>query len=270
MDYIIEFFGETLYRVAEERAKEFISKKSLQKLLLGIMKEDKEAKVDNILRKEIMNISSEKIKPNLFEEQLKENLDNIFEMAFPDSTYRNQHSNNVVKKYKKNAMKEFLGLYHLEENIEEILKNLDKTNQSTQKIHSRIDNVEEHVGKIDKKMDKMPKFVEKAIKEGKTGQLLFINELNQSRAYFYLIMELCTNLYRYDDDLEDDLDYILGNSIKGEYGNFEYAIDNDEGFCKLYIDFEGAILQCDLKEFLKRLNDELYKKDIQIVSISTN
>ena len=100
MDYIIEFFGETLYRVAEERAKEFISKKSLQKLLLGIMKEDKEAKVDNILRKEIMNISSEKIKPNLFEEQLKENLDNIFEMAFPDSTYRNQHSNNVVKKYK--------------------------------------------------------------------------------------------------------------------------------------------------------------------------
>lgn len=274
MGIIEEYAGQIIYDEAQKKMEKYLAQRSLQKILLKTLKSAM-VEVDNDVNKKILSISPEGIKPNLSVGKIKENLNEIFEILFHDS-YNDRKVDFIVAAYKRNAMEDTLKLFHLEENIEAILEQVGNVGESIKKANVGIDvvktsikNVHENVSEIKNQVTKMPESILKAISERPTAKLSFIDQLDDSKAYFYLVIEVYAS-WCCNDDLIDDLKYILEEVIAGEYGNFEYVIKDNEGLVKLYIDFDEPILQCDLKEFLEGLNRQLCEESIKIVSILTH
>lgn len=259
----IDLLREILYQAVQEKVKKYIKKYSLQRLLLNIVKECGEAKVDLVLKKRILNLPPDDIKPNLSYEKLRENLNDIFYLAFSDSSCKESQIHYVLEIYKKNAIKEALELWHLEENTELLLEEINNVNKSIEGTYEAINNVE---SKIDKIHNSVVDIIDKIPSE----RIHFIDELDDSKFYFYIIMELRTRYGEMDEEWEVELEDILEWLSENENISFQHFFDPEAEFFKVYINFEEPIVQHTFKEFIKRLSGEFCKRNIGIVSILAN
>lgn len=198
--------------------------------------------------KVILAVDSYKIKPNLRPEKIIENLKDVFKkIILTDDPYQFKRIElEIVYSYLKEANNELLKLCNLDEDIhfvqDEVLENRSVIEKNHKEISKGIQDIYSRL-----KNDMHP-------------ILYFVQELNNSRMYCYIILKVST-----------EVDEYLFERIEEESGiGAEYEQYMEDGLPHIEINFLEAICQRDLRIYLEVL-DKLFLEDgIGIYGILTH
>ncbi len=149
--------------------------------------------LDNIDENLITSLESDKIKPNHLEEELRANLETIFNRIMGDNEEiehgREYAETEICKRYIEKSRRDLLKLYHVQDT-------LDDLNRSNKEQHKKLDAISAEIKKVPEIIrEKMSKQVDK--------ELCFLDELDNSKVFFDITIELAEIYNEIEEDLND-------------------------------------------------------------------
>ncbi|SHJ80770.1 hypothetical protein SAMN02745136_00935 [Anaerocolumna jejuensis DSM 15929] len=200
-------------------------------------------------KNEILKVNSNKIQPNYTLTKIISNLEDIFEKCIKtdDEDYALSIRREICTNYLNKSRKELLELYHLDENIQMVNDEILKSREINSKEHAEMSkNIKEVCVSLRKKPQQM---------------LYFISELDNSRTFCYIILEVSEQV---KNQIMDEIYEETG--IGEEHENYS----NPGELNHISIDFCEPLCQCELKEYLEGLDKIFSKHDIGIYSITSH
>lgn len=247
---IADYLGTKVLDLIDEKFKEYINEKELQKILFRCFVEvgSREGEINgfNINKERIMNLESIKIQPNLSEGLLAKNLNSLFNecINIDDREKKEALKREICSAYISQARKKALELYHIQEVLEDINNNLDENN---------------------KELGEIKKYQLAQMKKNQ-GMLFFIDQLDESRAFIYLELEVAIEFRNnIDGYLCDVMQDVMNQSDVG----FEYEFFVKDGMQCVAINFDEPTLQIDVKGLLECMNKIFSEENIKIYKITT-
>lgn len=249
LDKVADIVLDTVIDIGKEKADEILEERKLKKVLCNSIKEyirlqkisDSKKETEFVLdKKSITDLDKRKIMPNLTVEKLEENLREIIDKCIITD---DKDKARIARKYICHSYK--LGV-----------AGLISISQVSEDIHSIEKNVRESERKISAKIDKGTQRIIQEMQKRPAQQLNFIDELDDSRVYCYILLQLTK-------EVENDSLQELADSIFAEYDAFW---DKQKIFCVSF-NFYYPITQYDLKCYLKCLNESFAEENVGILSI---
>ncbi len=246
MDYI-------LGKVADagvEKVKEWMNEDKAQKILLncfmGCYEKNKE--IMNVDKNLIMSIDSNKIKPNSRPEEIMNNISDVCDQCIlvDDLDKRKSIEIEIVFDYLKEASKDLLELYHVDEDIhrvqDDVLENREIIKSQHKMVSKEIEQIYEKL-----KQDILP-------------LLYFVDELDNSRVYCFIILKVSREVEAYImEEIEDNIGF-----------GAEYSFYESDGVDCVEVDFLDPVCQKDLREYLKVVDQFFSENGIGIFGIFTH
>ncbi len=246
MDYI-------LGKVADagvEKVKEWMNEDKAQKILLkcfmGCYEKNKE--IMNVDKNLIMSIDSNKIKPNSRPEEIMNNISDVCDQCIlvDDLDKRKSIEIEIVFDYLKEASKDLLELYHVDEDIhrvqDDVLENREIIKSQHKMVSKEIEQIYEKL-----KQDILP-------------LLYFVDELDNSRVYCFIILKVSREVEAYImEEIEDNIGF-----------GAEYSFYELDGVDCVEVDFLDPVCQKDLREYLKVVDQFFSENGIGIFGIFTH
>ena len=246
---------DTVFRAASDEIKAILDEKNLQKLLLQSfsvyinLEEIRNPKAKpncHINKRLIMSVKKSMILPNFTIEELEKNLKEIFdECIITDDKDKAANIRRMICFQYKISVCDYMTLSQVDDDIHSLE---NTTKQATSEINKKLDNIKEIQKKINSKLKMLPQ-----------QQIIFIDELDNSRFYCYISMQLTQEI---DEDLARDI-------ADHTYSEEEIYTD-EQGFTNLNLNFEEPIAQVDLKEYLVYIDQRLSGENIGILRITSH
>lgn len=249
---LFDYIGNRACEEAEKNFKEFLKRDELQNILLQCFK-DADIIIDSSVKKMILDIRSDDIKPNMSIEEINNNLDEIFQNVIDSSGEEPQDNKKlyICSEYLKRSRKTVLKLYHVLEILDDVKKDVSKLMQS--------DLMQQ---KTSKKVDKI---YEELLKR-RGNQIYFIDELNSSKIFWYCEIEICT----FFEGLEETLEDIFNQIREDTTVYFEEDYNTTTFFCTIFISFTEPLIQYKFRDFLKHIDRLFASEGIMISNITTH
>lgn len=251
---LMDYVGSRVCEEIEKKYVDYVNKKRLQKILVECFYSAEKVEMNKDIEEVIMNIESDKLKPNLSKSVIWENLKDVF-----DSVVRDEGEEEfIIKKYKERTYREVLKLYHIQESLDEI-------NSGVNEINNGINEQAKTLEVIDENVKRIPEEISAELRRRHKGELYFIDELDYSKVYFYFELELFEcfeGIEEVIDSIFEELEYDLGIKATPEY---RY----DELLCKVCVEFYNPLQQCLFRKYIKQMDILFNNSEIRIFSIST-
>lgn len=197
----------------------------------------------------ILKVSSNKIQPNYTLTKIISNLEDIFEKCIKtdDEDFALSIRREICSNYLNKSRKELLESYHLDEDIQMVNDEILKSREINSQEHAEISkDIKEVCVNLRKKPQQM---------------LYFINELDKSRMFCYIILVVSEEVEGY---IMDEIYEETG--IGTEHENYSKPGELNH----ISIDFCEPLCQCELKEYLVGLDKIFSNYDIGIYSITSH
>lgn len=241
---------------------EIIEDGKLQTILLHSFEEYQEMeKITNnkmksecyIDRNAILSIDVNLIRPNLTPEQLEKNIEDIFDKCITtdNEDKANRIRQSICLNYLK-GVRDFITISQVDGDIHKVHSSI---NQQGKEIKGLIGKVSGHV----KEMSEEGRELNRKIQKFPQQQLIFIDELERSRVYCYISLQLAT-------DIDNDYLEEISHDIYAECEKYE----DENGFTNINFNFMEPITQGDLRECLEYIDSEFSQNDIGILRITSH
>lgn len=244
---LFDYIGNRALEELEKKFKTYLNEKELQKILLECFK-DAEIIIDDSIKREILDIDSEKIKPNMSKEEIEENLKVLFSNIIDNNEeyYGSSEGKKdyISSEYLKRARKDILELHHILEVLDDVkadMKVLVEASERQEETSKKVDDL--------------------------YNELHLINELDDIRVYYYFRLEVV-------GDFQDNgtvVINLLKELLEDLYVEFKVDHEDDaEGFYTLGVQFFEPVLQKEFRIFLSEMNDLFSKEGILISKITSH
>lgn len=152
----------------------------------------------------------------------------------------------------KNSVAGFITLNQIDDDTHEINKLI---RSGKEEIINKLDKTDNKI----KEMSERVKSINKSLHSNDQYPICFLNELDDSKVFCYISMRVL-------DDINEDFLEVLGDNV---YAETNVYIDKD-GLTNIDFNFLEPIIQSELKENIKYINDEFSQEGIRILSVSTH
>ena len=233
-----------------EKAKEWMNEDKAQKILLkcfmGCYEKNKE--IMNVDKNLIMSIDGDKIKPNYRPDEIIENISDVCDKCIlVDEPYKRKAIEiEIAYDYLKEASKDLLELYHVDEDIHRVQDDVLKNREIIKSQHKMVS---KEISKI-----------YESLKKYTLPLLYFVDELNNSRMYCYIVLKVNKEV---KDCIMEEIEENIG--FGAEYNFYE-----SDGFDCVEVDFLEPVCQKDLREYLKVVDQFFSENGIGIFGIFTH
>lgn len=252
---LFDYIGNRALEELEKNFKNYLNEKELQKILLGCFK-DAEIKIDDSIKREILDIDSEKIKPNMSKQEIEENLKELFSNIFDNNE---EYSGNAKSKkdyisseYLKRARKNILELHHILEVLDDVKADITVLIEASERQE-----------KTSKKVDEL--YNEMRKRGG--SKIHFIDGLDDTKVFYYCELEICGEHQVINSPMIDE---ILEDLVPNTGIPFYVECKDNVLFSTVTIQFCEPVSQGLFKVFLSNLNELFYEKDIIISKITSH
>lgn len=201
----------------------------------------------------IQDLEISLIMPNLSVEDLEYNLKEFFsECIVVDDEHKvNSISRFICCNYKA-SVADFITLSQIDEDIHELNKLMSI---GKEEIINKLDKTDNRI----KEMSESVKLINKSLHSDVQYPIYFLNELDDSKVFCYISMRVMA-------DIDEEFLYEIGSNV---YAETSVSID-EYGFTIIDFNFLEPIIQSEMREQLKYINDEFSKENISIISVSTH
>ena len=201
----------------------------------------------------IQNLEERLIMPNLSVEELECNLKEFFSECI---VVDDEHKANSIRKFiccnYKASVADFITLNQIDEDIHKLNKLI---NTGKEEIVNKLDKTDNRI----KEMSERVKSINKSLHSNAQYPICFLNELDDSKVFCYISMRVL-------DDIDEHFLEEVGDNVFAETNVY---IDED-GFTNIDFNFLEPIIQSEMKEYIKYINDEFSQESIRIISVSTH
>lgn len=252
IDKVADIVLDSVIGIGKEKLDDILEETKLKKILINSIHDynelqkivgGKREEYCIIDRKTIQALDKKLIMPNLTMEELETNLLDFFKKCIRTD---NKEKANSIRKYICHTYK--LGV-----------AGLISISQVDEDIHRVEKNVRESEKKVSVKIDVAQAKIIQEIKKIPAQQLIFIDELDDSRVYCYILLQLTT-------DVEYDYLQELADNIFAEFDTFF----DEQGFFHVSFNFLCPIKQYELRGYLEYLNEEFLENNIGILSVTSH
>lgn len=196
------------------------------------------------------------IKPNLTIKQLENNLKDVLSKCIitDDKDKFEKIVKYICSDYKYRVQK-YITLYHIDNDIDQLRTMVDDKSKEMKCGLEKNEQATKRVGKdvrelLDIENDRK---IENPIR--------FIDELDDVKSYGYIAIKMLNN-----DNIDEEDIYNTGYKIGAET-----RIDKtQDGFKEIIYTFFDMLVQSELRDVLRTINEEFLKNDIKIISIYTH
>lgn len=266
MNFIVEKAADIVFNKAVEdgskKVNNMLEGNKLQKILLqsfeGYRKLEKiknpqkepECQID---RKAIMSVDKNMIMPNITMEQLEKNLKNLFDKCITTDNEEKAGSIRKIICYNyKNGVSDLVTISQIDEDIHKVYKTvLEKTNEISGKLDREAYKVKE--------IDQGVKEINRKLKMEPQQQIIFNDELDNSRMFCYISLKL-------SEDIDEDYLAEISSNIFAEWDDYK----DESGITNVNFNFYEPIVQNELKEYLKYIDEEFSENNIGIFGITSH
>lgn len=201
----------------------------------------------------IFSIDAQLIMPNLMREELEKNLSTVFQKCIiTDNEYKASRIRKVICRNYLKGVRDFITISQVDEDIHKVHNNINQQGKEMKELIDKTSNhvkmTSEEVRELNRKMQKLPQ-----------QQLIFISELDWSRVYCYISLQLTT-------DIDNDYLEEISHNIYAECEKYE----DENGFTNININFIEPITQGTLREYLEYIDSEFSQNDIGILRITSH
>lgn len=245
-----------------EILQEIIEDGKLQRILLHSFEEYQELeKINNnkmesecyIDKDAILSIDAQMIMPNLTPKQLEKNLSTVFLKCIKtDNEYKVSRIRECICLNYLEGVRDFITISQVDEDIHKVHNNI---NQQGKEIKELIDKTSNHVKMTSEEVRELNRKIQKLPQQ----QLIFISELDWSRVYCYISLQLTTDI---DNNYLEKISKHISAKCK------QYKDEN--GLTNVSFYFEEPIVQKGLKVYLEFIDDEFSENEIGILSITSH
>lgn len=246
---LFDYIGNRACEEAEKKFNEFLKRDELQKILLQCFK-DADVVMDDSVKKMILNIKSDNIKPNMTTHDIEERLEEIFHNVIDRNGEELQANKklHICEEYLKRSRKDILELYHVLEVLDDVKMDLKQSSSIQKQTSKKVDEI----------------YTELLKRRG--NQVHFIEELDNSKVFWYCEIESCTSFAGLEETLED-----IFNQIRDDTGIFfEEEYDITGFFCTIFVSFSDPLLQNKFRVFLEHVDRLFAEEEIMISNITTH
>ena len=251
---LFDYIGNRACEEAEKKFIEYLKRNELQKSLLECFKKAG-VKTDDNIKEKILGIDSDKIKPNMSKEEIRNSLKELFCNIIDNNEEYYGKSENmkncICSEYLKTTRKNILELYHVLdvlENVKADITDLIKSSERQQEAAKKVDELHTELLKR------------------RGNEIHFIEELDSSKVFFYCEIEICTYYQGIEEIFGKIFEHIRDESSIYFSEKYEYG----EVFCTIYIQFAEPLVQYKFREFLKHINSLFAEEVIMISRITTH
>lgn len=241
---------------------EIIESGKLQRILLHSFEDYQEMeKITNnkmksecyIDRNAILSIDANLISPNLMPEQLEKNIEDVFDKCITtDNEDKASRIREIICLNYLKGVRDFITISQVDADIHDVNNNL---NQKGKEIKGLIDKTSNHVKEMNEGVRELNRKIQKLPQQ----QLIFTDELERSRVYCYISLQLTT-------DIDNDYLEEISHNIYAECEKYE----DENGFTNININFIEPITQGTLREYLEYIDSEFSQNDIGILRITSH
>lgn len=252
IDKVADIVFDSVYELGKEKLNNILEEEKLKKILANSIKgynELQKIRNDNsedecIINRESFDLlKKDMIMPNLTIEELEDNLLSFFEQCI-----------RIDNKEKAKRIREYIcHTYKLG------VAGLISISQVDDDIHKVEKSVKESEKKVVVKIDKSKEEIIQEIKKKPAQHLVFIDELDESRVYCYIDLQLTT-------EIENEYLQELSDNVIAECTTYY----DEQDFFHVSFNFLYPIAQCELKMYLKYLDREFMENKIGILSITSH